>query len=446
MECRRKLGLEGASQQFLVLAPEGSEGAAALQLLPAMLAPALRGTIPSHCCRAVAVDTVQEARYLLSLHSVGGAMVVGKLRTELFPYVKATSAAMRCGAVDLVTKVGEELLGDCVEPATIKSCLNSSLAQRRWEVPAQVPGFEQRNLLSTSAATVAKALEGYSPEEQMIGLVILSDDAPWESQLVGVTARAAQLALVELGIKAFFHGPDDAESALPSEFLNISVERGLNQKLGIDAVDMERNGYLRVVRIGDGLVNDWNEAHPQLRVQSDDVILEVNGRSGNIHHLVDECSKNGRVLNIKIKRPPMDVKDKSEVHDMEDLADLCMLPRLDVVILVGGEQLGGQSGFLEAQLGKLRLNPVRLMVQPWPANMSTLGHLLQRHETEAANRELTRLLLEQVSSITDRFFLYHETEVQNGFKRQMEQALLDQGLATSSQSPDGSFATSAISP
>jgi len=71
--------------------------------------------------------------------------------------------------------------------------------------------------------------------------------------------------------------------------------------LGINA-DKSLYNSLGVAGIGEGLVAEWNAAHPHCTVQEGDQIVEVNGVRGNWVMLRDLCAKSG-VLKIVLQRP-----------------------------------------------------------------------------------------------------------------------------------------------
>ncbi|CAK9084375.1 unnamed protein product [Durusdinium trenchii] len=58
---------------------------------------------------------------------------------------------------------------------------------------------------------------------------------------------------------------------------------------------------LAVDAITGGLIQKWNEEHPDKALKPKDRIVEVNGLRGDVLQLVDECKK-PKVLKIYVKR------------------------------------------------------------------------------------------------------------------------------------------------
>lgn len=56
-----------------------------------------------------------------------------------------------------------------------------------------------------------------------------------------------------------------------------------------------------VVQKGSGAVAIWNQEHPEYALVEGDVIIEVNGKSGNIQEMVDECMKT-ELLDLTLRR------------------------------------------------------------------------------------------------------------------------------------------------
>lgn len=86
----------------------------------------------------------------------------------------------------------------------------------------------------------------------------------------------------------------------------VMLDRTRGVPLGIDIIYWEDNTLLVEAVIG-GLVQDWNRRHPKLRVRRGDVVVEVNGVMGDMHRLVDECTKNN-VLWMTLRRPKVLVR------------------------------------------------------------------------------------------------------------------------------------------
>lgn len=80
----------------------------------------------------------------------------------------------------------------------------------------------------------------------------------------------------------------------------IVLDKTSGNPLGIDIVYWKDNTLL-VEGVAPGLVSDWNRRHPSHRVKVGDVIFSVNGVSGDMHRLVDECTKKS-VLRVSLRR------------------------------------------------------------------------------------------------------------------------------------------------
>mmetsp|Transcript_53206 Transcript_53206/g.104947 ORF Transcript_53206/g.104947 Transcript_53206/m.104947 type:complete len:129 (+) Transcript_53206:124-510(+) len=80
----------------------------------------------------------------------------------------------------------------------------------------------------------------------------------------------------------------------------IKVEKKQGKKLGID-VDLSAGDFLVVEAITDGLVQDWNKAHPDKAVKEQDQIVAVNGTKGKSEELAGVCQKDD-VLEMLVVR------------------------------------------------------------------------------------------------------------------------------------------------
>lgn len=78
----------------------------------------------------------------------------------------------------------------------------------------------------------------------------------------------------------------------------ISLDKSKGAKLGID-VNHEEGKELFIESIEEGLVNKWNKEHPEQQVLVEDRIIEVNGVSGDVKLLLNECMKD-EVLEMKL--------------------------------------------------------------------------------------------------------------------------------------------------
>jgi len=86
------------------------------------------------------------------------------------------------------------------------------------------------------------------------------------------------------------------------------IDRSKDKKLGIGVnPDITHTATVMkalkvvVVQKGSGAVAIWNQEHPEYALVEGDVIIEVNGKSGNIQEMVDECMKT-ELLDLTLRR------------------------------------------------------------------------------------------------------------------------------------------------
>eukprot|EP00434_Breviolum_minutum_P010195 symbB.v1.2.008998.t1/scaffold565.1/size187815/11 len=71
-------------------------------------------------------------------------------------------------------------------------------------------------------------------------------------------------------------------------------------RLGID-VDLTDGFGLLIDQVGEGLIKDWNQNHPELAAMKGDRIVAVNGVRGDPAQITEVC-KNQAVLQIFVQR------------------------------------------------------------------------------------------------------------------------------------------------
>jgi hypothetical protein len=81
----------------------------------------------------------------------------------------------------------------------------------------------------------------------------------------------------------------------------ISIKKGDDACLGLD-VDNTDGPSLLVDAVQEGLVKDWNAAHPECEVRPRDRIVDVNGVAGDANIIIEELSVSPS-LSITIRRP-----------------------------------------------------------------------------------------------------------------------------------------------
>mmetsp|Transcript_32533 Transcript_32533/g.95203 ORF Transcript_32533/g.95203 Transcript_32533/m.95203 type:complete len:140 (-) Transcript_32533:122-541(-) len=101
-----------------------------------------------------------------------------------------------------------------------------------------------------------------------------SDAAPTE--VLAPDEPAAQLPVPEAKAAVETDASNWAPGGGPMTF-HITIEK-TTDLIGLDVAAIGQN--LRVKRISSGLVQKWNEQHPDRAVRPDDLIVEVNGTRG----------------------------------------------------------------------------------------------------------------------------------------------------------------------
>lgn len=71
-------------------------------------------------------------------------------------------------------------------------------------------------------------------------------------------------------------------------------------RLGID-VDLTDGFGLLIDQVGEGLVKDWNQNHPELAAMKGDRIVAVNGMCGDAAQITEVC-KSQAVLQLTVQR------------------------------------------------------------------------------------------------------------------------------------------------
>jgi uncharacterized Zn-binding protein involved in type VI secretion len=70
----------------------------------------------------------------------------------------------------------------------------------------------------------------------------------------------------------------------------VTIEKRPGAKLGLDVETTAEAGCLIIRDITRGLVSDWNQSHPDLRIKAGHKIIEVNGFRGDAPSLVEKCA------------------------------------------------------------------------------------------------------------------------------------------------------------
>lgn len=97
------------------------------------------------------------------------------------------------------------------------------------------------------------------------------------------------------------------EVCQPKEFVIQLDKSAAGAKLGVDIDRSEKGISITVRDISQGLVQGWNDAHPELAVERLDRIVAVNGRRGSSNDMVDALKAANTKLELVIARPDWDV-------------------------------------------------------------------------------------------------------------------------------------------
>merc|ERR1719210_2886937 len=118
------------------------------------------------------------------------------------------------------------------------------------------------------------------------------EPAPGASNLAFVGGLTPDISAPSIANNSYVHTRGD-------EFA-ITLDKSEGTRLGID-VDHQDGTSLLIENINGGLVEAWNDAHPDQKVKQGDRIIEVNSIRDDVLQLVDECKKN-QVLCLKLRR------------------------------------------------------------------------------------------------------------------------------------------------
>lgn len=359
LQCRRSLGLLSPVRQFPIIGPWGD---ALLRLVPAVHASAFKELGAADTCPGQAAAAEGEVRRLLSLASVGGAMLLGATREVALSLVdEARGPCREIRAVDCVVREKDgRLAGHSTESGAL-------------------------------AARLRKLGLGDGAGRGRRTALVLGGGPP---------GRAARATARELGFGRVLCSPC-AEPEKSGSFAVTLDKRG-GEKLGVD-VSHDHGDSLRVELVTGGLVEAWNAAHaerPELCVRPGDMIVEVNGQRGEVSVLVGQLASD-QVLALRLARP----EDMAIAEEpVDDFALLAGLPELDVLVLAE-PPAGGYSSFRGSQWllpTIVRLRPV-VVEMCWPssdpAHSEPLGKPCLFQGAKAAECviiEAPELLLEQV--------------------------------------------------
>mmetsp|Transcript_151330 Transcript_151330/g.263797 ORF Transcript_151330/g.263797 Transcript_151330/m.263797 type:complete len:210 (-) Transcript_151330:38-667(-) len=93
-----------------------------------------------------------------------------------------------------------------------------------------------------------------------------------------------------------------AEGSGPSSEMVVEIAKTEGERLGVD-VDWADGITLRISGLRNGIIANWNKENPNQKLEIDDVIMAVNGTTGDSKALLEEIVKADKLL-LKIKKKP----------------------------------------------------------------------------------------------------------------------------------------------
>mmetsp|Transcript_59275 Transcript_59275/g.152591 ORF Transcript_59275/g.152591 Transcript_59275/m.152591 type:complete len:176 (+) Transcript_59275:107-634(+) len=113
-----------------------------------------------------------------------------------------------------------------------------------------------------------------------------------------------EAASIKDEMKVYSAGP--SLGALPQgRTFRVMLNRAQGGKLGLDVDYVASGTFLPIVALTGGLAEQWNLAHPEIRMRTGDYILEVNNTRGDAQKMLEVC-KSELILNLLIMRPDDD--------------------------------------------------------------------------------------------------------------------------------------------
>mmetsp|Transcript_57588 Transcript_57588/g.136941 ORF Transcript_57588/g.136941 Transcript_57588/m.136941 type:complete len:140 (-) Transcript_57588:111-530(-) len=119
----------------------------------------------------------------------------------------------------------------------------------------------------------------------------------------GVIAKSSSAVSSSVGSKGAAFGL--REDLKDWQTFTIDIQQALDEKIGLGVNPDVESGGLKVVALQAGTITDWNKRNPESQVCVGDRLVEVNGinsASGNIHLMMEQCKKGGK-LTLTFKRP-----------------------------------------------------------------------------------------------------------------------------------------------
>jgi len=192
--------------------------------------------------------------------------VISVPRSRYFP-VKTCSDlfGLRSDAYELGEDLVPTAVAGSVRPIVLLDGTYTTLPTMEAAVPHGVPSLRECRSLTVRGKV------RFSVGATCKGDVVISNSDPDSRPLVG----------------GFIEGTVDAKTAQPPIELRIQVEKTeANSVVGLEITRLVDRAVLRVNAVREGLVADWNAAHPEAQVRGGDFIVEVNGIRGNADDMV----------------------------------------------------------------------------------------------------------------------------------------------------------------
>jgi hypothetical protein len=217
-------------------------------------------------------------------------------------------------------------------------------------------GYRHRLLRSADAEPPSRASEEWRR---------LQAAADVESPIKVAAIRQHGRQHRRLGV-AHAEPPSDAgEAQDPVEF-NVNIDNTVGQMLGVD-IHVADGVTLQIGAVTDGLVQQWNDNHPELAVKPGDHIVEANGIRNDAGHLVNECSQH-KMLELVVQRGQEERSDLWWLAHGAAPPSKCARLTLGIFIL-----LFGMAGCLSWTLAAAASDPSSAVRHDVPSEAEAVG-------------------------------------------------------------------------
>mmetsp|Transcript_119850 Transcript_119850/g.208027 ORF Transcript_119850/g.208027 Transcript_119850/m.208027 type:complete len:225 (-) Transcript_119850:48-722(-) len=161
--------------------------------------------------------------------------------------------------------------------------------------------FEEARPLGPDAGEILLVREG-APKEQAVSALPQEQEAS-DDQVSLCDELPNGRTLPEVMNSAYAVGsPQNPVTEEASTFYTIQLDKKASKhdSLGLE-IDRTDDVVLVVVKIGAGYISDWNDRNPGKQVELGDIILKVNGLSGDAKKMVALCRSEDK-LEMLIKK------------------------------------------------------------------------------------------------------------------------------------------------